>query len=119
MKNLFKLIAIVFAFLFAWAVYLEHNDPDASNWYLIYAMAAIASALFAINGLTFTLALFLCLLAMVGASFLWPLNFEGFIIGKGDVENIERGRQASGLLFSAVVMLVFALRIRFEKRLKI
>lgn len=56
---------------------------------------------------------------MVGACFLWPVKFDGFTIGKSDAENIERGREAWGLLISAMVMMLYALRIRFEKRLKI
>lgn len=58
MKILFKAIAIVFAFLFAWVVYLQNNDPNASTWYVIYVLTAIASILFALNGLTLTLAVF-------------------------------------------------------------
>lgn len=119
MKNLFTAIGIIFAFLFAWAVYVQNNDPDATMWYIIYGLAALASILFTVNRLTFTAAMFLTFLALVGAYFLWPVKFEGFTIGKGDIENIERGREAWGLIIIAVVMLVYALRIRFEKRLKV
>jgi len=119
MKNLFTAIGTIFTFLFAWAVYVQNNDPDASMWYVIYGLAAFASILFIVNRLTFTVAMILTFLAMVGAYFLWPVKFEGFTIGKGDIENIERGREAWGLIIIAVVMLVYALRIRFEKRLKV
>lgn len=118
MKIAFKLIGIIFAFLFAWAGYVQHNDPDATIWYFVYGLAALASALFALNRLTFTVAVFFCLLAMVGTYKQWPVTFEGFTIGEGDIENIERGREAAGLLIIAVVMLVYALRIRFKKRVK-
>ena len=119
MKTFFKIIGIVFVILFAWAAYVQNNDPDASSWYIVYGLAAIVSALFAIGRLTATVAFFLCLVAMVGAYFVWPTTFEGFAIGEGDIENIERGREAGGLIVIAIVMLVFALRISFEKRLKV
>jgi hypothetical protein len=118
MKTFFKVLALIFAILFAWAVYLQNNDPDASMWYIIYGLASVASLLFAIGRLTFTIAIFLCFLAIVGTYFLWPVKFEGFTIGKGEIENIERGREAFGLLIIAVVMSVYALRIRYEKKLK-
>lgn len=119
MKNIFTGIGIMFTFLFAWAVYVQHNDPDASKWYVIYSLAALASVLFVVRRLPSTVAFLLCFLAMVGANFLWPEKFEGFTIGEGDIENVERGREAWGLIIIAVVMLLYALRARFEKRLKV
>ncbi|MBU2945233.1 transmembrane 220 family protein [Zobellia uliginosa] len=118
MKYFFKILSSVFAVLFAWAAYLQYNDPDATTWYIIYGLAALASLLFVVNRLTFTIATFFCLLAMIGAYKQWPVQFEGFTIGEGDIENIERGREACGLLIIAVIMLVYALRIRFVKRIK-
>lgn len=119
MKMFFKVLGIVFTILFAWAVYVQNNDPDASKWYVIYGIAALASLLFVAKRLPSTIAFFLCLAAMVGTNIFWPEKFEGFTIGEGDIENIERGREAWGLLIVAVVMLVYALRIRFEKKLKV
>lgn len=119
MKNFFRAIGIIFALLFAWAGYVQNNDPDAITWYVIYGLAAFASILFIVNRLTFTVAIFIGLVAMVGTYSQWPLKFEGFAIGEGDIENIERGREAFGLLIIAFAMLVYALRIRFEKKIKI
>jgi hypothetical protein len=48
--------------------------------------------------------------------FVWPEKFEGFNIGEGDIVNIEKGREAFGLLIIAVVLLVYALRIRYMRR---
>ena len=115
MKFFFKILGIVFMLLFAWAAYVRNNDPDASMWYLVYGLAAFASALFVVNRLSSTIAYFLCFVALVGAFFLWPVKFEGFTIGEGDIENIERGREAWGVIIIAVVMFVYGLRIRYQK----
>ncbi|MGB7394982.1 MAG: transmembrane 220 family protein [Pricia sp.] len=115
MKTLFKIIAVIFAILFAWAAYLQNNDPDALIWYGIYGLAALASLLFASGRLPITAAALLCLAYLVGGITSWPETFEGFEIGAGKIENIERGREACGLLIVSAVFLVYALRIRFAK----
>ena len=118
MKSFFKIAGILFAVLFTWAAYLQYNDPDATIWYVIYGLAAVISVFFVVNRLSFVVAILCCLLSLVGAYKQWPVQFQGFTIGEGDIENIERGREACGLLIIAVVMLVYALRIRFVKRIK-
>lgn len=116
MKSFFKIVGSVFAVLFTWAAYLQYNDPDATIWFIIYGLAAFISVLFVVNRLPFLITIFTCLLAAAGAYSQWPAQFQGFTIGEGDIENIERGREACGLLIIAVVMLLYALRIRFVKR---
>lgn len=115
MNRIFKIIALVFAVLFLWAAYLQYNDPDAFLWYIIYGFAAIGAMLFAGGKLNFTFSLILCLVYLVATVFLWPEKFEGFTIGEGDIVNIERGREAVGMLIVAGVFLVFSLRLRYEK----
>ncbi|MBT9189607.1 transmembrane 220 family protein [Zobellia russellii] len=119
MKIFFKIVGVVFAILFAWAAYMQYNDPDATTWYLIYGLAALASALFAMNRLSVYVAISFFFLAVIGTYTQWPEQFQGFAIGEGDIVNIERAREAGGLLIIAVIMLVYALRIRFEKGLKV
>ena len=41
----------------------------------------------------------------------WPEKFEGFTIGEGDIVNIERGREAFGVLIAALLMGIYAVRI--------
>ena len=115
MKNIFKGIGIIFAILFLWAAYVQNNDSDAATWYAVYGLAAVASILFVVNRLTSTIATLLSFLALVGTYFQWPLKFKGFEIDDGDIENIEQGREAFGLLIIAILMFIFALRIRFKK----
>lgn len=116
MKLFFKVFALVFALLFLWAAILQWNDPDSFVWYLIYGGAVIASILFVYGRLPVAMALGFMLAYIVGAVFSWPDQFQGFAIGEGDIDNIERGREAVGLLITAAVMLVYALRIRQVSR---
>jgi len=116
MKNFFKLFASLFALLFLWAAIMQWNDPDAFVWYVIYGIPAVASVLFVFGKLSRGFAFLLSLGYLVGMVFAWPGHFEGFTIGKGDIINIERGREAFGLLITALVLLVYALRIRYTQR---
>lgn len=115
MNRLFKIIGVVFAILCLWAAYLQYNDPDAFLWYIIYGLAAIGSLLFAYGKLNFMFSIILSFIYLLATVFLWPDQFEGFTIGEGDIENIERGREAVGMLIVAVVFLIFSLRLRFQK----
>ena len=115
MKIFFTTLGIIFSVLFIWAAILQHNDPDALQWYAIYGFAALASLLFAFRKLNFLVAVLLCLAYLIGGILSWPETFEGFEIGAGDIVNIERGREACGLLIVSAVFLVYALRIRLGK----
>ncbi len=113
MKNFFKTIAVIFTILFVWSAYLQNNDPDALLWYAIYGVAALGSLLFVFARLNFMAATILCLAYLVGGFISWPETFEGFEIGMGDIVNIERGREACGLLIVSAVFMMYALRIRY------
>lgn len=119
MKTFFKFLAVIFTILFAWSAYLQNNDHDALLWYAIYGVAALGSLLFALDRLNFMAASFLCVAYLIGAFASWPETFEGFEIGEGDIVNIERGREASGLLIVSVLYLVYALRIRSRNKKKL
>lgn len=119
MQTFFKLLSVVFAILFLWAAYVQYNDPDALLWYMVYGLAALASLLFYLKKLNFMVALILFVGYLIGAYVVWPIKFEGVSIGEGDITNIERGREALGLLIMSGVMLVYVLRIRYIRRLKV
>lgn len=112
MKIFFKSLGILMALLFAWAAIVQQNDPDALRWYGIYGLAALASLLFAFNKLKFSWALFLSGFYIGFSIYSWPEKFEGVTIGSGNIDNIEKGREALGMLIAAVIMVVYALRIR-------
>nr|WP_299345114.1 transmembrane 220 family protein [Allomuricauda sp.] len=112
MNKFFKILGFVFTILFTYAAVVQYNDPDAVKWYAIYGIAALASLLFALGKLKFLWALLLFGFYVVFAIYSWPDEFEGFTIGQGDIENIERGREAFGLLIAALMMLIYGLRVR-------
>ncbi|SDE79411.1 Transmembrane family 220, helix [Pricia antarctica] len=116
MKTFFKIFAVIFAVLFVWAVVLQYNDPDALLWYVIYGLAALGSVVFTFGRLNLMIATLLCVTYLVGGFLSWPETFEGFEIGAGDIVNVERGREACGLLIVASVFLVYALRIRYKSK---
>ncbi|MFK5973552.1 MAG: transmembrane 220 family protein [Flavobacteriaceae bacterium] len=117
MKVVFNVLAAVFLVLFLYAVYVQNNDPDAMLWYLMYGVAAVASILFLIDKLPFAVAVALFVGYLVGVFMVWPEQFEGVSIGAGDITNIERGREALGLLIVAGVMLVYALGVKYIPKL--
>lgn len=119
MKILFKLLALIFAGYFVWASSVQYNDPDAMTWYAIYGVAIIASILFLVDKLNFISAVVLIVAYIIGAVVFWPEQYEGITIGEGDIVNIERGREAVGLLIVALVMLLYALRIKYVAKAKV
>ena len=114
MKTIFKVLAIIFMLYFLWAAYVQNNDPDAILWYAIYGISAIVSLLFLFDKLPFVAAISLFVCFIGGVIFFWPTAFEGVTIGEGDIKNIEEGRESLGLLINAIVMLLFAWRIKAD-----
>lgn len=90
--------------LFLWMSYLQLNDPDPVLWVGIYAFLAVLVFSIFRNPVyrPFGYGVIICLL--LGAWWVWPERFEGITPGKGDIKNIEEGREALGLLFSAILL---------------
>ncbi|WP_350287014.1 transmembrane 220 family protein [uncultured Croceitalea sp.] len=116
MNKFLKVLAFIFSALFIYAAVVQYNDPDAVKWYAIYGMAALASILFAFDQLRLTWAIVLSVFYIGLTVFTWPEKFEGVTIGEGDIVNIERGREALGLLIAGVVMAVYALGLLTRKK---
>ena len=117
MTLFFKIVSFLFFFLFVWAAFLQWNDPDVYLWYFIYGMASLASLAFYFGKLPAIIGTLLFFSYLIGAFFTWPDTFEGVSIGEGTIENIERGREALGLVLSACVMLVYTVRSFVAKKL--
>lgn len=119
MKSLFKILSLILTLLFIWAAYVQYNDPDALLWYAIYGVAAAASLFFYLGKLNVIAAVILSGIYFVSTFIMWPEQYEGVTIGNGDIENIERGRESLGLLIVAIVMLIYAFRLRLTNKSKV
>ena len=107
------------AVLFAWAAYVQINDPDTLTWVGIYGVAAIGAILFYLGRLPYWVSLLLAIAYLVAAFMFWPESYEGVRFGERGMANmnIERGRESLGLGISALVFLLFSWRIRSTARL--
>lgn len=112
MKNLFKILGYLFALLFAAGAVVQYNDPDPLQWIFIYSMSAVVSLGFALNKISFTLPLLMGVVSLIGCIYLYPSDFQGFDLDDGDIQTVELGREAFGLLIIAVVMLLFSFRLK-------
>lgn len=112
MNTFFKILSLIFTLLFIWAAYMQYNDPDAYLWYAVYGSAALASLLFFFGKLPWRAAVVLFLAYLLGAIMDWPTRFEGVTIGRGDIKNVEEGREALGLLICGLLMLGYAWRAK-------
>ncbi len=115
MRVFFRFFGGVFVILFLISAVLQYNDPDPFLWIAIYGIAALVAMGFVFNKISYKVPLIIGLLGVLGFFYVFPEKFEGFAIGQGDIKNIEEGREAFGLLIIALIMFVFALRIRFSK----
>ncbi|PCJ93253.1 MAG: hypothetical protein COA50_14575 [Flavobacteriaceae bacterium] len=118
MSKFFKILGMVFTVLFIYAAVVQYNDPDALLWCAIYGLAALASILFSMDRLNLLSAVVLTIGCFIGVFVSWPEQYEGIVIGEGNIVNIEKGREALGLLIVAVAMLVYALRIVYVGKRK-
>lgn len=112
MNLVFKGLGYVFALLFATGAALQYNDSDALVWIIIYVLAAFISLGFALNKIGPMLPLVSGVLSLIGFLYLYPSDFQGFDLKDGDIETVELGREAFGLLIIAVVMLLFGFRLK-------
>lgn len=119
MNTLFRVLAIVFGILFIVSAGLQYNDPDPLIWILIWGLSGIISLAYAFDRVPKSIPLIVGIAALVGFFFMYPETFEGFEIGKGDIKNIEEGREAFGLLIISIVMLLLALRGLIKRKSKV
>ena len=116
MNTIFKILGFLFTVLFIISAALQYNDPDPVIWMMIWGISAIISFLFFLNKISFIITMIAGVLSFIGFMYLYPSNFLGsFNLKDGDIENIELGREAFGLLIIALVMFMYAFRIRHVK----
>ena len=114
MDTFFRLFGWVFALLCLICLILQYNDPDPLTWMSIYGVAAVVSVAFSLNKIRSIIPLILGFLGILGFIYVFPNHFQGFDLDKGTLKNVEEGREAFGLLILAMVMFVFAIRIKFR-----
>lgn len=119
MKLFFKILGLLLGVLFLWAAFVQYNDPDAFLWYIAYGAAFLISILFVVGRLPFRAAVVLAIIYAAGGIYFWPERFEGVSIGDGDINNIERARESLGMLIAALVMFIYALRVRYAPNSKL
>lgn len=115
-STFYKVLGYLFTVLFALGAVVQYNDPDSLLWIVIYAAAAIISLLFALNKLKMVVPFVLGIVCFIGFIYLYPSDFQGFDLNDGDIQTVELGREAFGLLIISFVLLLYAFRL---KRLKV
>ena len=115
MKSISKAVALLFALLFITAAVLQYNDPDTLLWISFYGVAAVACLLFVFKRFSPILGILLGLVYLAGTFWIWPDTFEGVEIGNGDIDNVEKGREALGLLIASIVMFFLAWQAKSKK----
>ena len=106
---IYRVLSVLFSLLFLFTVLVQFNDPDAVKWILIYGLGLIASISFVFEKMKISWAFLLACFYVVLSVLFWPDEFEGFMVAKGNIQNVERGREAVGLLIAALMMLILAL----------
>ncbi|UWX53951.1 transmembrane 220 family protein [Maribacter litopenaei] len=112
MNLFFKTFGYLFAVLFAIGAIVQYNDPDSLLWIVIYAISAVISLLFSLNNLRAVVSLVFGTICFIGFMYLYPSDFQGFGLNDGDIETVELGREAFGLLIIALVMFFYTVRLR-------
>ena len=119
MNRVVKIVAIIFGILFLISAGLQYNDPDSLVWIVIWGLAGIITLVHAFGRISLSVLLVAGIAALIGFFYSYPEKFEGFEIGKGNIQNVEEGREAYGLLIISMVMLFLAIQGVISKRSKI
>ena len=114
MQQALKIFAFIMALLFAWAAYVQINDPDSGTWIAVYGAAALGSLLFALGKLPSWLGLIMGIAFLAGAFLSWPDTYEGVRFGEREMANlnIELGRESLGLGITALIFFLYSWRSR-------
>lgn len=104
-KTIRKILAGLLTLTFVVFAVVQYNDPDPVVWmicYSIYALICFSALVRPLNRMWYVFAFFV---AIVFAFIQWPERWEGL----GETmfnENVERGREALGLVICGVASLL-------------
>ncbi len=116
MKLFFKILSVLFAVLFLVSAGLQYNDPDPMLWIVIWGIAAVLSILFFYDKISSSVLFIIGIVSFIGFLSLFPSNFQGFGLEDGDITTVELAREAVGLLIIALVLFMYAFRIRYLEK---
>jgi len=102
-----RLVGLFLALLFLLFAGFQYNDPDPQIWIPVYLIAAVISLLVFFERIFLTAILFLMVLYIAGAIYLWPTSFEGLTLEHGYTSNIEEARESLGLAMCALSMIYY------------
>jgi hypothetical protein len=111
-----RVLAAVFALLFAFAAFVNFNDPDSMRWIALYGLATVVAAWRALSATGPPAPLPIGVAVVAGA---WAANLLPGVLGKvgwgemtaaWEMKNtrIEEGREFWGLTIVVVAMLMLA-----------
>lgn len=116
-----RIFCLSMAVAFLYATVVQYNDPDPYYWMPIYILPAIISLLIYYGRGTNSLKpilLFLALIYLGGAYFMWPAHWEGVALQHGmKTINIEEGRESLGLGVVGFTMVIYFLSLSRTKRI--
>lgn len=105
-NTLVKWFSLLLTPLFLWMAYVQLNDPDPVWWVGIYTFLALLVFSIFRKPIHKPLGYGIIVCLLLGAWWVWPEKFEGVTLGKGDIKNIEEGRESLGLMLSAVLLFI-------------
>ncbi len=115
MKIFFKILSILFTILFLISAGLQYNDPDPMLWVTIWSIAVVLSILFFFDKISSSVLFVVGAVCFIAFLILFPSNFQGFGLDDGDIKDVELAREAVGLLIIALVLFMYAFRVRYLK----
>ena len=105
-----KIFATVVAFLFAYSAALQLNDPDPIRWFLLYATAAVLSAISAV--VSIPRSIFAGLACVAG---LWAATLLPTVLSVRSFTGTEEEREFAGLaIVSAASVVLWRSRSRIR-----
>ena len=111
MKNIFKILSLVFSLFFLAFAAVQYNDPDWLVWIYAYLVPAYISFSAFRNQFNKGLIVMICIAALLGAISFFPSgNYQGVALQHGmKTMEIEYARESLGLavVFIAMVMHLF------------
>ena len=109
MKNITKVISLIFTLVFIYFTVVQYNDPDKSLWIYIYLVAAAVSVSSVLNKYNRAILFAIAISSIFGAFDLFPYgHFEGVALKDGmKTDFIELARESFGFGFIAVASLFY------------